>query len=131
MLSEFLETQFLKRRGVDLHLDLTDWAGEMGIPYNTLRAMMRSRSKDPRINRRNLAKLIEYFGLSFLEAIGTPVPDKPKNPLSSGGSLKASGVLREQHPDYDQSPLNQLLQTWNSLSESDRAEFLKMVKKGK
>lgn len=29
MLAKFLEDEFLKRRGVDLYIDLTDWAREL------------------------------------------------------------------------------------------------------
>lgn len=90
MLANFLEKEFLKRRGQDPYFDLVTWAKEIGIPYNTLRAMMQNRSKDPRINRRNLALLLKYFGPPLLEAIGTPLPERPTNPLYS--PLMATGL---------------------------------------
>jgi hypothetical protein len=99
MLAKFLEDEFLKRRGVDLYIDLTDWAKEIGISYTTLRGMMRNKSKDPKINRNNLSKLIKYFGPPVLDALGSPLPEKPSNPLYKI-STNLAGAIAETHPDY-------------------------------
>lgn len=99
MLAKFLEDEFLKRRGVDLYIDLTDWAKEIGLPYNTLRGMMRNRSKDPGINSKNLARLVQYFGPPFLEAIGSPIPENPKNPLYNA-EPRFAGIMSEGKPEF-------------------------------
>jgi hypothetical protein len=100
MLADFLEKEFLKRRGQDPYFDLVIWAKEIGIPYNTLRAMMQNRSKDPRINRRNLALLLQYFGPPLLEAIGTPLPEKPSNPMYSPPVATGLSVAEKRDQTY-------------------------------
>jgi len=123
MLSKFLEDQFLKRRGIDLHIDLTDWAKEIGVPYNTLRAAMNNDSEDPYINRRTFAKLVDYFGYAVLDAMDAPLPLVPKNPLA----------VAEKRGEYKISvnSADELTKIWNSLPDKEKTNFLRKIKEGK